>query len=137
MNLPFEKTATATRSGRSGFTLIEVMIAFAIVALVLTTVAVTLSGAATQQTNRLRELWLSEFARSVLDEYAETGPGMPPSGQAKGGWYWEVGEKAASPNPPGPLDQDLGYVAVTARVWNVAAPDQVFEVSTLLARRLQ
>lgn len=124
------------RATRAGFTLFEVLIAFAIVALTMVAVMALFAQATSQQVERLRELRLAEFARSVLEEYSETWPDMAQSGVAAGIWHWQVNEITETPNPPSSIDSELGYFRVTARVWKSDMPEMAYEVSTLMARRL-
>lgn len=115
--------------------MLEVLVAFVIATLMVVTVMTTFAWSIAKQTERLRDLWLTEFARSVLVEYSQAFPDMAKSGVDPGGWHWELSEGERSPNPPSPLDAEMLYLEVTARVWNDARPKQVKEVSGLQARR--
>lgn len=137
MILPSSRALRAVRNAQSGITLLEVLVAFAIVAVVMVSVFESLPWLAMQQAKRLHDLWLSEYARSVLEEYSVTGPSVATSGQSPGGWHWQISETDVRPNPLGPMDTDMGYVSATARVWNESEPNSVTEANTLLARRLR
>ena len=127
--------AKQSRIGQAGFTFLEVLISLALTAIVVGTVLVTFSRAATVQAERLHDLWLAEFALSVLEEYRVTFPEMPISGATAGGWQWKISETVASPNPPGSLDGEMVYVSISATVWQAVRPDQTYLATTLIARR--
>jgi type II secretory pathway pseudopilin PulG len=127
--------AVRRRPAERGFTFLEVLLSLAMTALVMMTVMMTFSRAATLQAERLRSLWLAEFAVSALEEYKVTYPEMAQSGGTADGWQWQIEEDLVSPNPPGSLDGEMTYVAISATVWRKDRPDQTHAATTLVARR--
>ena len=126
----------AKRHPRSGFTLIEVLIAFAISAMVLGTVMVTLSRTTQQQAKRLHQLWLTELAYSVLQLHTVTGvPGGKAEGKASSAWNWRATETTANPNPVGVLDASMAYAVIKVTVWNELRPEDTLVTDTIVARR--
>lgn len=78
------------RNRRRGFSLLEAMLAMAILALVL---GVALGGVGRivgQVGQRSDAAWGTELARSVLDEYAVTRDATLATGSAAPDWRWEL-----------------------------------------------
>ncbi len=136
MILPSSKTSH--RQGRSGFTLLEALISFALVAMVMGTVIITLSQAATSQKSRLRELWLIEFAHSKIAEWSVGGVAATEiGGNTPDGWNWRILETSITPDSPGTLLASIRYVEIKVMVWTDAQTDQRIELTTIVARRTQ
>jgi prepilin-type N-terminal cleavage/methylation domain-containing protein len=126
---------SAGRAFRRGFTLLETLIAFSIVALIVGGLAGLFAWATAQQDSRLRRLLLAEFAVSVLEEHVATYPLMPISDTAPGGWSWAIAEEKVVPDQVTALQTQITYLQLTARVWQDAKPDLTMTASTLLAIR--
>lgn len=134
MILPFRKTSR--RRGHSGFTLLEVLISFALAAMVMGTVIITLSQASTSQKLRLRELWSIEFAHSKLAEWGVGGVAATDiEGKTLEGWNWRISETLVTPDPPSTLSAAMRYYEIKVIVWNSTQPDQSTELTTIVARR--
>jgi type II secretory pathway pseudopilin PulG len=127
---------TRRRSASRGFTLIEVMVAFALTAFVMSVVLVILPSSSVAQADRLRRLHAQEFAFSVLEEYRATYPVMAAKGEDPTGWSWSVSERDVKPNPPGSLDGVISYVEATATVWHRDTPEVRVASTGLIARPL-
>jgi prepilin-type N-terminal cleavage/methylation domain-containing protein len=122
------------RNPRSGFTLLEALIALALVALV-AGIALQHNGwAGSQQKDRLERLYMLEFARSVLEEYKATYPQMLPEGQVPGSWHWQVTE-TLTPTIDPPL-LGIVYVDLKATVWLAETPSRQAVLTTRIARRI-
>jgi type II secretory pathway pseudopilin PulG len=123
------------RNPTRGFVLLDALVAFALVALVLTAVYLALPTTATRGAERLNRLQATEFAVSILEEYRMTFPLMPAEGEDRSGWSWTLTEREVSPEPPGSMDALLSYHEVTATVWHVTRPTNRQTLTTLIARR--
>jgi type II secretory pathway pseudopilin PulG len=123
------------RGRTHGFTLLETLIAFSVMALIVGGLTGLFAWATTQQNQRFQRLLLSEFAASVLEEYAMSYPAMADTGSADGGWSWAVVEEPVTPDEGTVLGQQITYLRLTARVWRAAEPKTTVTSSTLLALR--
>lgn len=123
------------RNPISGFVLIDAMIAFALVAVVLSAVYLVLPATASRQIERLNRLYATEFAVSVLEEYRMTFPGMSTEGQEPSGWTWAITEQKVDPDPPGSMTALISYHEVTVTVWHEDRPDSRHLITTIVARR--
>jgi prepilin-type N-terminal cleavage/methylation domain-containing protein len=94
------------RLRRKGFTIIEAMIAMAILALVLGTAMGGVGFTVGQVAQRTEAAWATELARSVIDEFVVTRDADLAKG-ALGDWRWELTEAAAG----------AGLVEVTVMAW--------------------
>jgi prepilin-type N-terminal cleavage/methylation domain-containing protein len=94
------------RSQRRGFTIIEAMIAMAILAIVLGTAMGGIGFTVGQVAERTEAAWATELARSVVDEFVVTRDATLTEG-ADGEWRWQLNEAAA----------DGGLVEVTVVAW--------------------
>jgi prepilin-type N-terminal cleavage/methylation domain-containing protein len=94
------------RSRRRGFTIIEAMIAMAILAMVLGTAMGGVGFTIGQVARRTEAAWATELARSVVDEFIVTRDAALSEG-ALGEWRWQLNEAAAGG----------GLVEVTVMAW--------------------
>jgi prepilin-type N-terminal cleavage/methylation domain-containing protein len=99
-------TLHSERSRRRGFTIIEAMIAMAILAMVLGTAMGGVGFTVGQVAKRTDAAWATELARSVIDEYVVTRDAALKEG-AVGDWRWQLTEAAAGG----------GLAEVTAVAW--------------------
>lgn len=133
MTLP---SKAAMRTRERGFSLLEALIAIAIVALAMGAVMVTLSRLSVEQRDRLDRLQLTEFASSKLEEWAFGGSAATDAtGTATNGWSWDLSEVAFEPDPVSTMNASMSYGRVTVRVWKSANPSTSIELSTVVARR--
>lgn len=132
MNLPSSKPK---RSHRAGFTILEAMLAFAVLGIVLASVYTISIRSFRHQTDALSDYELSAMARAVLDEYVVTYPAMESSGTYEDRWSWIISEEPQPPLKPTSLDQHFSFVKITASVWVVETDNRPHELSTVVARR--
>lgn len=123
------------RNPTSGFVFLDALMAFALVALVLSAIYLALPATSIGQTERLNRLYATEFAVSVLEEYRATFPVMASEGRDPTGWAWAITEREVEPDPPGNLAAQIMYFEVTATIWHEDRPDARQSFTTILARR--
>ncbi|WP_425339668.1 type II secretion system protein [Parasedimentitalea huanghaiensis] len=104
------------RSRSSGFTLLEAMLAMAILGMVLAGIFTVTSRSLSQLGLATRELNDSEMARALLDEYLGTYPEMPASGTYQGAWSWQVREEQTIGLQPSQMDESISFIRVTVTV---------------------
>lgn len=109
------------RNRRHGISLIEAMVAMAILALVLGAALSGTGWTVGQVAARTDSAWLSELARSVADEYAITRDQTLRQGQADPDWRWRIDERS----------QDDGLTEITVTAWRSIAPDRSVTLSVL------
>lgn len=112
------------RNRRHGVSLIEAMVAMAILALVLGAALSGTGWTVGQVAARSDRAWLSELARSVADEYAITRDPALLQGEAGPDWRWRIDERT----------QDDGLTEITVTTWRSLAPDRTVTLSLLAAR---
>jgi prepilin-type N-terminal cleavage/methylation domain-containing protein len=117
MTLPSD----VARNRRHGVSLIEAMVAMAILALILGAALSGTGWTVGQVAARTHRAWLSELARSVADEYAITRDPALLDGQAGSDWRWRIDERL----------QDDGLTEVTVTAWRSIAPDRRVSLSVL------
>ena len=109
------------RNRRHGVSLIEAMVAMAILALVLGAALSGTGWTVGQVAARTDSAWLSELARSIADEYAITRDPTLLQGQADPDWRWRIDERS----------QDDGLTEITVTAWRSIAPDRSVTLSLL------
>ena len=109
----------------AGFTLIEVLVALSLLALVLGGTMTTLGWSTRTQALRLERTWLMELNRSVLEAYLRD-PQALRDGAAPPDWRWRI-EDAPAQGQDGA--RDLRLVTVTG--WSERRPDLAVTLSTL------
>ena len=120
------------RSANSGFILFDALLAFAIVALALTVLLVTLPHQSLREIDRIQRHEATEFAFSKLEEYRVTYPEMQPDGTDPSGWSWSIIER------PLPAEDAIGLirlVSVDVSAWHQDRPDLSAMIQGVIARR--
>jgi prepilin-type N-terminal cleavage/methylation domain-containing protein len=116
----------ARRRRDAGFTLLETLVAVAVLAMVLGGVMGTLGWSMRTQTLRLERAWLAELNRSVLEAYLRQPDPAARTGSAPPDWRWRISDV--------PVTQDNGTTGlreVTVDGWSERRPDLVVSLSTL------
>ena len=123
------------RHGKTGFALLEAMIAFALAALVITAVLSVIPGVSSKQRERLNRLHATEYALSVLEEYRVTFPAMLPRGTDPSGWQWEIVERPLAGDSTGTMTGLIDLFEVEVRVSRPEIIGAEARLSSVIARR--
>ncbi|MBB3711998.1 general secretion pathway protein I [Limimaricola variabilis] len=131
------RNAATRRRATSGFTMLEVLLAFAMLTIVTGAVLGVTSSALQGSARRVERAWLVELARSVTEEHLAT-RGFVATVESLGQyeeWHWRIEERPAEPIVAMPGVALDGYVTVAVSVWNDAAPERVVTLESLVAER--
>jgi type II secretory pathway pseudopilin PulG len=123
------------RRHASGVVLLEVLVAFAIMAIVTAVSLNVTTSTSFEEARRLHRVQLLEFARSKAEEYAVSYPFVAVEGQEPGGWSWSLAETRVHPDGMTRFDNDIALFEVRLIVWHAARPAEREEVRTIVARR--
>lgn len=119
MNLPSEH-----RRPRSGFTLIETLIALAVLAVVVGGTLEFTRLLMRQSFERMERAWLVELARSISEEHMATRGVLPARSEGQiGDWQWAVSEARGTAGP--------GLVEITVTAWPVGDQERKVEFRNL------
>ncbi len=111
--------------------LLDALVAFAIVALALATILITLPRLAERDVARLSRHQASEFAYSKFEEFRMAFPALDLSGTDPSGWAWQIAER-----PGGMGSSDLiDLVTVQVTTWHIDQPELRVTLSGIVARR--
>ena len=135
MKLPFR---SPRRHQQRGFTLLETLLAFAIVGLVLGG-SYSLSIRSATKLNTTKERYLAtEFARSLLDEFIYTTAPPAGTGRYKNVWDWEISSAQVPGLRTTALDPHFAFYEVTAKITRTNSPDlDPIVLKRVAARRAQ
>ncbi|WP_028031206.1 type II secretion system protein [Gemmobacter nectariphilus] len=122
------------RGSEAGITLIEALVAFALLTLVMTMAFPVLTRGSVGSAKRLDRLHASEFAMSLMEEYRVRGEAVPLSGTDISGWSWTISETVVHPDGPTSLDGLMVLVEVKLAVWHPERPESQQIFHTLAAR---
>lgn len=103
-------------SNQSGFTLLETLVAFALLAISITViyrVGTSIIGNSLRQTQLYT---MTEFARSQLDEIVELGSNRPRSGTYRDTWDWRTTIEPVTELPATYLDKTHYVAHITIHV---------------------
>lgn len=118
------------RAARLGFTLIEALVATAVLALLVGTALAGVSWTLAQSAARGERAWLVELARSVADEYRVTRDPALTQGRAAPDLVWRLSTAELHQEPA--LGDRL--VQVTVSAWSERSPSQPVTLQFLLPR---
>lgn len=116
------------RSARRGFTLIEALVATAVLSVLVGTALAGVTWSLGESAARSERAWLVELARSVADEYRVTrDPGLA-RGRAAPDLAWRL----STADPPQPFALGSELVQVTVSAWHERRTDQPVTLQFLL-----
>ncbi|MDD7973714.1 hypothetical protein [Roseinatronobacter alkalisoli] len=121
------------RYKNAGISLLEALFAFALITLIVTISYPLLTNMQSRQVERLQQLYLSELALSILEEYRTVRPLAGVRGENAQGWNWNIATQAARPDGPTPLDDVMELHEIQIEVWHRTRPQQRFRSSTFKA----
>lgn len=122
------------RASEAGITLLEAVVAFALLTVVMVMAFPVLTRGSIGSTLRLDRLYASEFALSLIEEYRVRGDALPSSGTDNSGWSWRISEAIVRPDGPTSLDGLMVLVEVEMSVWHPDRPEGAQSFHTLVAR---
>ncbi len=99
----------------SGFTLLEMMIAFVILSIAVTSIYKSLTTGLTTVNERFIRYEATEIALSVITELAVTRPQGHARGDIGDIWHWEA--KSAPPTPPEFLPPNIRFSRLSVQVF--------------------
>lgn len=114
------------RAARRGFTLIEALVATAVLALLVGTAMAGVSWTLGQSAARSDRAWLTELARSVADEYQVTRDPALAQGRAAPDLAWRLSTAEPASGPA------AGLVEVTVSAWREGREGQPVTLRLLL-----
>lgn len=120
---------------RTGFVLLDALVAFALAAFAVTVILTVLPGSATRPAERLDRLLATEFAYSLLEEYRVTHPAMANEGTLPNGWAWRITERALPDLSAAGHSDPIQLFEVTANTWHEDQADLRATLMTVIARR--
>lgn len=124
------------RRAASGFTLLEVLLAFAMLTTVTGATLQVTSATLRDNAIRLERAWLAELARSVAEEHLVTRPAAGLQGSLLGSvsdWHWRIEERPARAEPGLPPEALGRIVEVTVSAWKASAPERMVTLESLVA----
>ena len=127
--------SNARRTPTRGFTLLESMLAFAVLGMVLAATYSLSVRSMVQQTKARQGYELTTMARAILDEYVLTYPKMSTSGTYKNTWEWHITEELQEVLEPTKYDHYFRFVKITAWVQKKITGEVTYELFTVIARR--
>ncbi len=99
-----------------GFTLLETILALALMGVVLSGVY-ALSARSTAQASQAKQSFLAnEFARSLMDEYLLANSTLPETGTYKDTWNWKISERETLGIEETPVDGEFSFIEVSIEV---------------------
>ena len=122
------------RATTAGFSLIETLIAFALVVTIVSAGYAVIGQAMGRQQRLVDDLELSKFGRSILTEYVVTFPSVPKTGNYQGIWEWEIRERRIECPDTAAIGVPVDHWQIEARVWLTNHPKNVLEVQTAVVR---
>ena len=136
MNWLFRSRSPAkVRCRKLGFTLFEVLLALAAIALVLSAGYQIASWSLTAKVAAERRYEMTAMGRAILDEYVVTYPAMEPSGLYADTWQWGVTEQLVEPLVPTEMDRHFKFREVTVTVSDLRTDLPPVILTTVVARR--
>ena len=117
-------------SAKSGFTLLEMMISFVILAIAVTAIYQSLTTGLTTAHTRLQRYEATEIAISLIAEFEVIRPQMPASGEIGSTWRWEARiEPVAAVKM---LPPTVSFRQVRVEVYDLNTPEPIASLSRIL-----
>ena len=124
------------RNPSAGISLLESLLAFAILSIVLASGYTAMSQLAGKESELRHRFLATEFARAALVEYLTPGTGFAQQGTYRDTWTWEISETPADGLFSTSLDSQFAFFKVTARVSSQVRPRlHPVELHRTVARR--
>ena len=131
--MPYDRASRLRRNHKSGFTLLETVVAFGLVALVLGASYGVIARSLSSQREAIARYQDVLMARSILDEYLLADL-KEVSGTYKNTWEWHITETDIQRSAKTPYDQAFAFVDIQIVVRRIANGAEV-QLSRALAKR--
>lgn len=120
------------RNPRQGFTLLESLLAFVLLAMVIGGAYLAIAQTAARQARLGEDLDMARLARALLTEYTVTHPAMQKTGELPPRYRWTITEEAL------PVEEAAGLrlAATRVRVTITPASGKPFTMATAMTKAL-
>ena len=117
-------------NAKSGFTLLEMMISFVILAIAVTSIYQSLTTGLTTAHTRLQRYEATEIAISLIAEFKVIRPPLPASGEIGNTWRWEARIEPIAPVEM--LPPTVFFQKVKVDVYSLKSPEPISTLSRIL-----
>ena len=117
-------------SAKSGFTLLEMMISFVILAIAVTSIYQSLTTGLTTAHTRLQRYEATEIAISLIAEFEVIRSPLPASGEMGNTWRWEARIEPVAPVEM--LPPTISFQQIKVDVYSLKSPDPIATLSRIL-----
>lgn len=125
-----------TRNPKHGFSLLETMLATAILSLVLGATYTLVGRTLNAQAVASQTYQMTSLARAILDEYTVTYPDLDRVGTYRNHWKWQIEEQKHAPLAATEFDRFFEFVEISVSIVPLNSRSQTpVELSTVIARR--
>lgn len=122
---------SVNRRKDGGFTLLETIIAFAILSLVIVASYATINQILDREKKALASLEASEMASSILEEYIVTKDTALFENTYRNTWSWNLSEHRVPPIIATRFDNRFNYTEIKLELWKLSTPKVKYNYQTV------